>query len=491
MAGSFLDLFRRAPAPTVPARIKTRSMGRARLSYDAAAQPFWDNGSGRMASGPNSDVLWSFSALRNRARHQYQNNPHARSAVNVRVRGVIGTGLIPRFGDDRLDALFAEWARVCYVGSDLDFYGLQDLIERTRVLSGEVLVRGRLRQTSDGYPVPLQLEVLECDQLDDNKTGETGTDGGPIVAGVQFDAIGRRTGYWILPNHPSDAIYTATAGLGTSRFAPYASVAHYFRADRPGQVRGVTDLAAILEALQYLADLQLAKMLKLRAESSIVAAVTSDDEDSIPLTGTAEDEDSVPDAGLTTAVETVGVSSVMRLFPGEEVTFAQQTASPDFVDLVREQERRLAVGVEMTFEKLTGNLSTVNYSSYKAGLQDFDESCRAHRENELQPMVLDRIVQWWVDAAKLAGKIPATANVTWKWSSPRKGIDKEQADIDQMRLLAKIASPQEVIASTGRDPMTVLDEIAVWNAACKARGIDPTIVLPASIANPAATAPRV
>ena len=85
-----------------------------------------------------------------------------------------------------------------------DFGGLQALVVRTMAESGEVLIRLRERRIEDGLPVPLQLQVLEPDHLDSMKTSEL-PDGGFIVQGIEFDALGRRRAYWLFPTHPGDS----------------------------------------------------------------------------------------------------------------------------------------------------------------------------------------------------------------------------------------------------------------------------------------------
>ena len=64
--------------------------------------------------------------------------------------------------------------------------------------SGECLVRLRERRVEDGLPVPLQLQVLEPDHLDASKTGDL-PNGGFVLQGVEFDALGRRRAYWLYP----------------------------------------------------------------------------------------------------------------------------------------------------------------------------------------------------------------------------------------------------------------------------------------------------
>ena len=60
---------------------------------------------------------------------------------------------------------------------------------------GEVLVRRRWRKSSDGLPVPMQLQVLEADFLDEEKHGPNGAN--EIIQGIEFSPIGKRVAYWL------------------------------------------------------------------------------------------------------------------------------------------------------------------------------------------------------------------------------------------------------------------------------------------------------
>jgi capsid protein len=50
---------------------------------------------------------------------------------------------------------------------------------------------------------PLQLQIVETDLLDASRNGDL-ADGGRILQGVEFDAIGRRRAYWLFAQHPGD-----------------------------------------------------------------------------------------------------------------------------------------------------------------------------------------------------------------------------------------------------------------------------------------------
>ena len=113
--------------------------------------------------------------LRDRSRDLVRNNPYAAKAVGALVSNMVGTGLLPRARAAtpelaaQADRLWSEFAASADADGLTDFSGLQALIVRSLVESGEVLVRLRERRVEDGLPVPLQLQVLEADHLDSRR----------------------------------------------------------------------------------------------------------------------------------------------------------------------------------------------------------------------------------------------------------------------------------------------------------------------------------
>ena len=183
-------------------------------------------------TGANAEIAPALARLRDRSRDLVRNNPYAGKAVQALVSNMVGTGLMPRAraadaGSARqADRLWLDFAATADADGLTDFAGLQALIVRGLVESGEVLVRLRERRVEDGLPVPLQLQVLEADHLDSWKTGEL-ADGGFILQGIEFDALGRRRAYWLYPTHPGDGRGGAglASGAGRSRAAPLRAAA--------------------------------------------------------------------------------------------------------------------------------------------------------------------------------------------------------------------------------------------------------------------------
>ena len=130
-------------------------------------------------TGANAEIAPAIARLRDRSRDLVRNNPYAAKAVTALVSNMIGTGLLPRARAAtpelaaQADRLWAEFAAAADADGLTDFSGLQALIVRSLVESGEVLVRLRERRVEDGLPVPLQLQVLEADHLDSGEDRRT------------------------------------------------------------------------------------------------------------------------------------------------------------------------------------------------------------------------------------------------------------------------------------------------------------------------------
>ena len=234
----------------------------------------------------NAEIGTAIGRLRDRSRDLVRNNPYAAKASHAVVSNLVGTGILPRArsGDaavnETADKLWARFAATCDADGLTDFSGLQALVVRAMVESGECLVRIRDRRLEDGLPLPLQLQLLEPDHLDTARTGDL-PNGGFVVQGVEFDPLGRRRAYWLYPVHPGEVAMFRRASL-TSQPVPAASVLHLFDRLRPGQVRGVPWFSAVILKLRDLDEYDDAELVRKKIEACFAAFVTgADDEETL------------------------------------------------------------------------------------------------------------------------------------------------------------------------------------------------------------------
>jgi lambda family phage portal protein len=416
----------------------------------------------------NAEIGTALLRLRDRSRDLVRNNPYASKAVQAVVGNLVGTGILPRArsGDGDIDAaadrLWARFAESCDADGLTDFSGLQALAVRAMVESGECLVRIRERRIEDGLAVPVQLQVLEPDHLDAGKTGDL-ADGGFVVQGVEFDALGRRRAYWLYPVHPGEVTLFRKSALA-SKPVPAAGVLHLFDRWRPGQVRGVPWFAPVVLKLRDLDEYDDAELVRKKIEACFAAFVTgADDEETL---GTA----SIDADGRR--VESFEPGMIEYLAPGKDVRFASPSAAGGYAEYMRVQLHAIAAGVGLTYELLTGDLSQVNYSSIRAGLIEFRRRMEALQWQLLVPGLCRPIWQRFVAAAQAQGSLP-DRRIDAEWTAPRfEAVDplKDiQADILAVR--AGLMTLKEAIARQGYDPAQVLAEIGATNDELDALGI--------------------
>lgn len=206
--------FDHALAAVAP-RMATRRL-LARQAFDGLARSYEGASRGRRTnawrtpgSSADAEIGAASALLRDRMRDLVLNNPHAAKAVSALVNNIVGAGIMPRAAsgdealDRKVDALFLRWSERSDADGQLDFCGLQTLACREMIEAGEVLLRRGPRRASDGIDLPVQLQILEADFLDQMKTGGIGS--GRAVQGIEFDALGRRRAYWLLGTH-SDVV---------------------------------------------------------------------------------------------------------------------------------------------------------------------------------------------------------------------------------------------------------------------------------------------
>jgi capsid protein len=89
----------------------------------------------------------------------------------------------------------------------LDFYGLQAVMAREIFEAGEIFVRYRLRPPSDNLYIPLQLQLLEGEQLPIFLNIVQMENGHALRSGIEFDQQGRRVAYRFYREHPGESMY--------------------------------------------------------------------------------------------------------------------------------------------------------------------------------------------------------------------------------------------------------------------------------------------
>jgi lambda family phage portal protein len=458
-----LNLIDRAIGLLGPRLAYRRGIARAALDaarvYDGATVGRRTDGWRTPRSSADAEIARYLPLLRNRSRDLNRNNPHARKAKSVLVSNIVGTGIWPRSRSAEANALFKEWAKVCDADGQLDFAGVQRLIVGEMVEAGDGLIRRRLRRPEDGLPVPLQLQVNEGDLLDESRSQDLGPSG-KIVNGVEFNPIGQRRAYWMFADHPGNASFVGGRNL-LSRAVPASEIIHLYDKERM-QVRGVPWCSPIIMPVRDLADYGDAERWRKKIEACVVAFVLGNGtDDADRLAPTTREDLAITDKDGN-PIEQFEPGLIAYSNSGRTVQFNNPTQSGGFVDYMKIGLHEVAAGYDMPYELLTGDLAEVNFSSYRAGFNQFKRVIEMKQWLSVIPMALNPIWDWFCEAAFLTGKL-SDRFIPVEWDPPVfesvQPLDDANADIAIAR--AGLDSPYSIIARrTGRDPEEVLQEWA-------------------------------
>jgi lambda family phage portal protein len=442
--------------------------GLAKRAYDGAARGRRTEGWRSTGASADSEIASAGALLRNRMRDLVRNNPHAAKAVSAWVSNIVGDGIAPRANtgnkalNRKIDALFAQWSKVCDADGRCDFNGLTTLAVREMVESGDVFARRRMRRADDGLPVPLQIQLNEADHLDETKL-DARPDGSRTVRGIEYDPLGARRAYWLFPDHPGDIALPLSRSLVSVRI-PADGVVHLFARDRVQQ-RGVPWGAPVMRALRDLDDWTNSELVRKKTEACLVGIVTSADDADQGVAPSVVDSD-----GKTIEQFEPGLIAYAR--GGKDIKFNQPAATAGVSEWLRSQLHIIAAGFRLPYELLTGDLSQVNYSSIRAGIVEFRRLVSAIQWQIVIPIFCQPIWDWFIAAAYAAGLIPvATAAVEWEppkfeYLNP---LDDARADLMMVRMGS--TSLRRVVARQGENLDDILNEIAETNAVLDKLGI--------------------
>ncbi|WP_444452566.1 phage portal protein [Rhodobacter capsulatus] len=449
-------------------RARARLALGAVMRYEAAT-------SGRRGSAwrpVGSDADTASDSARRRlayvARDMVRNTAFAARAQQVVTAAVIGDGIIPKIiGTDAAQkaALLAAIEAHCdTVAIDADgrqnLYGLQRLAMNTIVDSGEVLIRYRARDRSDGLPLPFQLQILEPDYLDDSRDGVL--PGGNMVRdGIEYDLIGRRVAYYLFTEHPGANGPRLRAP--ESRRVPAESVLHIYRQDRPGQMRGVSWYAPIALRLQDFADAQDAHLMRQKIAACFVGFRVSPEADPVGA-------DPADPAGLI--ADKMMPGRIQNLAPGEDIKFGDPPGVNGVEDFYRWVMRGAAADIGITYEALTGDLTGVNWASYKAGHLYMERNVSSWQWLTMVTQMMQPIGRWILRDWAMVSQV-LRPKVSLDWVPPPRFIVDPTREIPAMadQVRAGFTSRSEQIRRLGYDPERVRAEIEAERAEDHAAGV--------------------
>jgi capsid protein len=126
--------------------------------------------------------------------------------------------------------------------------------------------------------------------------------------------------------------------------------------------------------------------------------------------------------------------------------------------------RKVAAGLDVPFEVLTGDYSQVNFSSGRMGWIEFQRSLDQWRWEMVVPLLCMPVWEWFAQAVTLGTGI-GFSDISAQWTAPRREMIDPSKEIEATKnaIRSGLTTLPEAQRSMGYDPELVLAEYAETN----------------------------
>ena len=420
--------------------------------------------------------LYDLATLRNRSRDLVRNNPLATGAMKTKVSNVVGSGLKLQSRIDRkylnlTEEQADEWEEnterewsLFWDAKDTDIARTLTGNARTAQVYDQTLVNGDVfvllpQKKRFGCPYDLKIQIIEADRVT-NK--DYANDSEKLSNGIEKDKYGAPTHYHIQKFHPGSQNYRKTEWQRIPAFSSLGlrNVIHLYNPSRPGQSRGVPDLAPVMEMIK-----QLGRYSEAELDAAVVSAFFTVFIESASGDVNLDLSDMSDETGSETTDDDYKLASgaIIGLSPGEKVHDSNPGRPNDSFDpFVMAMCRQIGVALGLPFELLVKHF-TASYSAARAALLEawkyfmMERSWLAENFNQ-------EIFKVWMYEAVTLGRIVAPgflvdpavqkAYLGADWVGPAKGQIDELKEVKAAKMRKDegfTTISQETKAMTGGD----------------------------------------
>jgi lambda family phage portal protein len=467
-----------------------RRAARRVLGYQAA-EPSRLRQFHRERGKQNELVQRAAAAIRAQARYLIRNHDLARGALRVLVNNIIGPagiGIEPQPLDRdgkihaphaaALRAAWQDWCRAPDVTRRLPWPRLQRALARAWLRDGEAfaqLLIGPVAGLRHPTPVPLSIEAFEADLVpfdlnDQNKR---------IVQSFELDAWGCPIAIHVAERDPA-----ALAGVRLSaktRRIPWARALHIANLDHIGQIRGVSEFAAVITRLEDIRDYEDSERIAAKIASRLTAYIKKGNAENYqpPDIGGPPGSLNEPRDNEPRAIELAAGAIIDDLAPGEEVGLVDsKRPNPNLITFRQGQLRAVAAGIGASYSSISRDYN----GTYSAQRQELVEQWVHYAVlcDEFTGEIVQPVWEAFVTAAALSGAVPPPPDLapgtaasalfiaqSMPWIDPKK-----EADAYAALLAIDAISETEIIRRRGGNPADVLYQIAQWREMAAQQSVD-------------------
>lgn len=423
---------------------KPSPAGQLRGRYEAAQShadnaPLWGLTDYLSAKAANSYQVRR--TLKIRSRYEATNNSYYRGIVDTLANDLIGTG--PRLQvttqdrefNKRIEMAWKQWFAAAGMAQKLR------TMAKSKITDGEAFALAVTNKQLDS-PVQLDWNIIESDQV---TTPDPGFIDHFWVDGIVLDKMGNPAQYHVLRTHPGDYFVPQLNPLIYDKW-PVKNVLHWFRKDRPGQVRGIPEITPALELFAQLRRYTKAVIAAAETAADIAALLESQ----APADGEADDPEPFTQAPIDRGVMvTLPAGYKMSQLKAEQPA----TTYEMFVRLIlREICRCLQIPLNIAM----GDSALMNYSSGRLDHLGYHRGQRVTR-SECEFEALRKMYGCWYQEGRLIpGYLPEGAPelappYRWFWDSAESIDPEKDAKAEAAQLQSSTTTLAEIFASQGKD----------------------------------------
>lgn len=407
----------------------------------------------------NADALSADAALapmkrremRNRARYERNNNSYLAGISATLASDLIGTGPRLQLDTGSVDA-DREIARGFFDWSwEIDLAGKLRTMREAIVTDGEAF--GLLINNQRLSTVQLDLRLIEAEMVatPTELMAQSVSIDGSTVDGIEFDATGNVTGYQLLTYHPGSNYRTNNLQF---RRVPASQMVHWYRSVRPGQHRGIPEVAPAL---------RLFAQLRRYTEAVIAAAETAADFAAFIHSNSPAAEVDEVDAFASMEIEKRSLVTLPEGWNVSQLKAEQPTST--YGMFKREIVNEIARCLQLPYNVAALDSSSYNYASGRMDHQVYGMTLRVFRD-ELERVCLDRLFSAWTAEAGLVGLIPdglppfSDWNWSWVWDGKDHVDPAKEANAAETRLRTMTTTLASEYARQGKQWDVELRQIA-------------------------------
>ena len=173
-----------------------------------------------------------------------------------------------------------------------------------------------------------------------------------------------------------------------------------------------------------------------------------------------------------TFYERIKPGTIIKLPNGKSITLTNPQSDSNYDQYNSSILRKIAVGLNISYEVLTGDLSKVNFSSGRMGFIEFQRQLKSWRWNLAIPMFCKRASEWFLESAQMAGYDVSKIKHIDYTAPHREMIDparETKAIVTSIR--SGLKTHKEALKELGYNPHKFYDEMAEVNSILDSKNI--------------------